>query len=201
MPIYYDLVRRPDPDKTDLPQPLYPRVVHKGTAEKKELLTDMGAKVDEATLSRVLIALRHAVCRELMRSNRVHLEGWGSFTLRLEGGPVEDPEDIHAQSIQVAGINFRPDKAFVNACREGDIKRDSNGFTASADCDLDAQLRVLADHFAEHREMTTRTFACRTGLVGKKAYNALANLVEKGYLLRLGKRAATHYIRTDKPLE
>ena len=40
-----------------------------------------------------------------------------------------------------------------------------------------------------------------TGLIGGKAYEALDTLVEKGYLLRKGRRAATHYVRTDKPLE
>lgn len=201
MPIYYDLVRRPDPENSGNPQPLFPRIVNKGTAELKDLLDDMGTKVDEATLLRVLMALREAVSTELMRSRRVHIKGWGSFSLRLEGRLVEEPDDIHAQSVSVADINFRPEKAFVQACRQGSIVRDSEGFRTSTDCSLAEQLALLRTYFANHVELTTRQFCHLTGLASTRAYQALAELVEGGYLRRMGQRASTHYIRTDRPLE
>lgn len=201
MPIYYDLVRRLDPRKTGEPQPFYPQAKAQGTIGLKELLEDMGTKVDEATLLRTLTALRGAVCKELMRSRRVHIEGWGTFFVRLEGRPVDDPEEIHAQSISVADITFQPEKDFVHACRQGKIVRDDNGFAASKACTLDEQLRILADHFAEESELTATRFKHLTGLIGGKAYEALDELMEKGYLLRKGRRASTHYVRTDKPLE
>lgn len=201
MPIYYDLVNRPDPENTGDPQPLYPRVVCKGTVKLSDLLVDMSTKVDEATLVRVLTALRAAVCTELMRSRRVHIEGWGSFSLRLEGRPVDEPEDIHAQSISVAGINFQPEKAFVKACRQGDIVRDSEGFRTSADCPLSEQLALLANYFASHVELTTNEFVRLTGIRPTKARVALAELVERGYLARMGRLSATHYVRTEMPLE
>lgn len=201
MPIYYDLVRRLDSRKTGEPQPFYPQAKAQGTVGLKELLDDMSTKVDEATLARTLMALRGAVCKELMRSRRVHIEGWGTFFVRLEGRPVDDPEDIHAQSIRVADITFRPEEAFVQACRQGKIERDDDGFAASRAYTLEDLLRILADHFATESELTATTFKRLTGLIGRKSYEALAELVEKGYILRKGRRASTHYVRTDKPLE
>jgi len=101
----------------------------------------------------------------------------------------------------VAGINFRPERAFLKECCLGSIVRTEKGYAVSADCTLEQQFQKLSDYFGEHMELTTHTFSHLTGLVGKKAYQALAQLVEKGYLSRMGQRAATHYVRTDKPLE
>ena len=201
MPIYYDLVRRLDPRKTGEPQPFYPQAKAQGTIGLKELLDDMGTKVDEATLLRVLTALRGAVCTELMRSRRVHIQGWGTFFVRLEGRPVDDPEEIHAQSIRVADITFQPEEAFVQACRQGKIERDDKGFATSKAYTLEELVQILADHFANESELTASAFKRLTGLIGRKAYDALSELVEEGYLLRKGRRAATHYVRTDRPLE
>ena len=201
MPIYYDFVSPPRREDGDDQRPQYPCFVNQGTVTLDDLIDLIGTKSDKATTLRVLTALEEAIAVEMRRGHRVRIEGLGSFYPHLEGRPVESKDDIHAQSIRVDTIQFKADKGFVDACQSDILRAPAGkGIRSSADCPLDKQLSLLAQHFTTQDELTTRQFVHLTGLCTSKAYQALDNLTDSGYLLRKGTRSATHYILGDRPL-
>lgn len=194
MPIYYDFISPPQRENGSAQRPQYPCFVNQGTVSLDDLIDLIGPKCDKATTLRVLTALEEAIAVEIRRGHRVRIDGLGSFFPHLEGRPVESTDDIHAQSIHVDSILFKADKALVDACQSDILRAPADkGRHTSADCPLDKQLVLLAQHFATQDELTTRQFVQLTGLSTAKARKALAYLTASEYLQQKGTRSATHY--------
>ena len=114
MSLQYDLYETPDIQKTGEEQPLHPRVVFKGTIDQDEFLDRVHKFTD---LSRSLLAGAMQSFQDELRD--LLANGWivemgdiGYFSVSVQGPPVMKKKDVHAQSIQLKNINYRPNSQF-----------------------------------------------------------------------------------------
>ena len=112
MSLEYDLYETPDIQQTGEQQPLHPRVVIRGTIGQDEFLD----RVHKFTgLSRSLLAGAMQSFQDELRD--LLADGWivemgdiGYFSVSLQGPPVMKKKDVHAQSIKLKNINYRPSR-------------------------------------------------------------------------------------------
>ena len=87
----------------------YPTVVRKTTKGIKELSVRAARKSNfnafEMELA-IKIALE-SIKEELLESNHVCLEGFGTFSLKAESRNVENPNELRAESITVKKVAFK----------------------------------------------------------------------------------------------
>ncbi len=87
----------------------YPTVVRKKTvgiteiAERASNLCRMHPYEMEMAIKTALDAIRE----ELLQSNNVCLEGFGTFSLKAESRNVENPDELRAESIFVKKVSFK----------------------------------------------------------------------------------------------
>ena len=119
MSLQYDLYETPDIQQTGEQQPLHPRVVFRGTIGQDEFLD----RVHKFTgLSRSLLVGAMQSFQDELRD--LLADGWivemgdmGYFSVSLQGPPVMKKKDVHAQSIKLKNINYRPGSLFKKEVR------------------------------------------------------------------------------------
>ena len=101
MAAQYDFQRRPNPKGDGELQPLYPRIVNKGTIDTERLVSDISrmSSFSPGDINGLLAAIEDRVSYYLSEGHHVQLGGMGYFSAGLKGRPVIDPKEIHAQTI------------------------------------------------------------------------------------------------------
>lgn len=172
------------PQKEGEPTMYYPRMRLAGRMETDELVreavhyTTFNAAEAKAVLD---IVLRNLGLRMAMGYS-VHIEGFGTFTpsLRLKkdrkretGIPGEQRRN--AQSIEVGGIHFKPDREMVlEVNRQCQLERSERKFQRSSTRYTEAQRLELARDFLQtHDEMALWQYCGITGLLKNKASREL----------------------------
>lgn len=103
----------------------YPRVVRVRTVYLDELAE---RAAEETTMNAAEIKLAVALVlqqteKELLDSNHVCLDGFVTISLSAESRPVEDPDEIRAESIHVKRLAFKTSKQLMKAIRNAKFER------------------------------------------------------------------------------
>lgn len=118
----------------------------------------------------------------MARGYSISLDGFGSFSLslRLKKGRkretgAEGEQRRNAQSIEVGGVNFKPDKRWLRemncTCR---LERSERKFERSSTRYTEAERLALAREFLQtHEEMALWQYCALTGLLKNKASREL----------------------------
>ena len=87
----------------------YPAVVRKKTVGIKELAerTSSRCRMHPYEMEMALKTALEAIRDELLESNNVCLEGFGTFSLKAESRNVENPDELRAESIFVKKVAFK----------------------------------------------------------------------------------------------
>lgn len=87
----------------------YPAVVRKETVGIKKLAERASSRcrMHPYELEMALKTLMEAIKDELLESNNVCLEGFGTFSLKAESRNVENPDELRAESIFVKKVAFK----------------------------------------------------------------------------------------------
>lgn len=106
MSIQYDLYETPDIRQTGEEQPLHPRVVFKGTIDQEEFLDRVHkfTGMSRSMLAGAMLSFQNELRDLLVNGWVVELGDIGYFSVSLQGPPVMNKNEVHAQSINV---NFR----------------------------------------------------------------------------------------------
>jgi len=156
------------------------RVIQKTV--KFEVFCDDIEKNTSATKSDVKGVMEAIVSESaqlLASNNRVHLLGLGYFTLKIslrDKKFVGDPKNIRSDDVYVSGMDFLPEKSFVNKCvREGQkfqlVVKDFN--PAPSESTL---RKKLSGYFSENAFITVKLFADLFEISLKRARTMLADL-------------------------
>ena len=174
----YDFQRKPNPKGDGELQPMYPRIVNKGTITGKRLVSDISQATSftPGDVEGVLAALESRISYYLSEGHHVQLGNMGYFSAGLTARPVMDKKEIHAQTIFFGKVHFRVSPGFRKQCA-GFVERVRAGF-------LDANPFI-----------TRKDYSGITGLLKNKALNDLNSLVEKGILTTLGQGSHKVYVR------
>ncbi|MFV0587234.1 DNA-binding protein [Bacteroides reticulotermitis] len=190
MSIHYDLYETPDIRQTGEEQPLHPRVVFKGTINQEEFLD----RVHKFTgISRSLLAGSMESFQNELKD--LLADGWivemgdiGYFSVSLQGPPVLNKKDVHAQSIKLKNVNFRIGRQFrqkissqLRPERGESITRPRKKGHAEEEC-----LAIINTHLSKHPCLTRADYCRMTGHDKQRALNELNSFIEQGLLIRYG---------------
>lgn len=177
----YDFQRKPNPKGDGELQPMYPRIVNKGTITVKRLVSDISQATSftPGDVEGVLAALESRISYYLSEGHHVQLGNMGHFSAGLTARPVMDKKEIHAQTIFFGKVHFRV----------------SPGFRHSEDISGAERYRRLCAFLDANPFITRKDYSGITGLLKNKALNDLNLLVEKGILTTLGQGSHKVYVR------
>ena len=104
----YDFRRRPNPKGDGELQPLYPRIVNKGTIEMERLVHDIAdmSSFTPGDVKGVVALLEDRISYYLSEGHHVQLGDIGYFSASLQARPVMDPKDFLWQSTPACVSRF-----------------------------------------------------------------------------------------------
>lgn len=194
----YDFQRKPNPKGDGTLQPLYPRIVNKGTITTKRLVSDIAqaSSFSPGDIIGLLAALEDRISYYISEGHHVQLGDMGYFSAGLVSRPVDDKKEIHAQSISFGKVHFRVSPGFHKRCA-GFVERvkAGYGFRHSAEISGTERYRRLTEFLKTHPFITRKDYSEITGLLKNKALNDLNLLVERGYLATVGQGSHKVYIK------
>lgn len=194
----YDFQRKPNPKGDGELQPMYPRIVNKGTITGKRLVSDISQATSftPGDVEGVLAALESRISYYLSEGHHVQLGNMGYFSAGLTARPVMDKKEIHAQTIFFGKVHFRVSPGFRKQCA-GFVERvrAGYGFRHSEDISGAERYRRLCAFLDANLFITRKDYSGITGLLKNKALNDLNLLVEKGILTTLGQGSHKVYVR------
>ena len=178
MSAYYDLFEKPDVRQTGEQQPLYARLVPKGTIERKEfinrvhLFTGISRSLLEGAMAGFMDELRDC----LANGWTVELGELGYFTPSLNcRREAMEKKELRSASVTLRGLNFRLGKEFYNELNEKiHLERSPQSATASAVAlPPEERLRLLEAYLKEYPFITRAQYARLAGRSVKQAVTDL----------------------------
>ena len=194
----YDFRRKPNEKGDGEVQPLYPRIVSKGTIDSKRLFREIAeaSSFTEGDLAGIMVAFQEKVSYYLSEGYHVKLGEIGYFSSSLKARPVMDAKEIHAQSIYFDNVNFRPSSSFRKKVR-GFVEKAKSGFAHSAEIPVEERRRRLEKFLDERPMIRRKEYTQLTGLLKNKALNELNGWVKEGVLDTIGSGSHIIYVRAN----
>ena len=196
----YDLYETADIRKTGEKQPLHPRIVPKGTIDQEEFLdrVHLFTGMSRSMLSGALQSFQNELYDLLANGWNVELGDLGFFSVSLQGPPVMNKKDVHAQSIEFKNINFRASKEFKHAVYQKiRLERAETSSQPKAHRLSPEECLKRINNFLEENPVLTRADYCRlTGLKKEHALQDLNQFIEQGVLKRFGGGKQVFYAKT-----
>ena len=161
----YDFRRKPNEKGDGEVQPLYPRIVSKGTIDSKRLFREIAeaSSFTEGDLAGIMVAFQEKVSYYLSEGYHVKLGEIGYFSSSLKARPVMDKKEIRSVSISFDNVNFRATPWFRRRS-SGTVTRAKFGFQESSNFptgslfskeSLHHSKRILSDYgFIEGKSTT-----------------------------------------------
>lgn len=198
----YDLVRKPNEKGDGTLQPLYPRIVSKGTIDTRELIERIVkcSTFSYGDVEGVLAELTEKISDYLIDGYHVEFGKMGYFSAKLSSRPVMDKKEIRAASIHFDNINFRPSSWFKKYS-QGPVERAAYGFNHSVELPEEERRRRLEVYLDKHPFITRTTYSSITGLLKNRALNELNKLIANGILEYEGRGSHKVYIRAESKKE
>ena len=112
MPLKYKLVQKRNPQDPSAPKKIYASAVRNNTFTLKSIAREVAGRSTTASAGdvfAVIIELIAVMKEHLERSDRVVIDGIGSFELSLKSDGAESEEKFHASLIQFARMLYKPD--------------------------------------------------------------------------------------------
>ena len=139
-------------------------------------------------ISAVVGSLSRHLSKQLLQGNAVHIDGIGTFSLSLKLEDATKPKaDITARDVEVAGVNFNPDRALLSELQHEACFERSSSLRSSQVSEGEVVLR-LKEYFQDHRNITKRGVQELFGLKYGRATRILRSLEAKNKIrpMRVG---------------
>jgi predicted histone-like DNA-binding protein len=112
MSVKYKLIQRVNPLKPTEAKKVYAVAIHEKTFKLKELSRELAARsttASEGDVYSVLIGMRDLIKEHLDRSDKVLIDGIGSFAVNLSSEGAESEEKFHTSLIKKAKVVYQED--------------------------------------------------------------------------------------------
>ena len=182
----YDFRRKPNEKGDGEVQPLYPRIVSKGTIDSKRLFREIAeaSSFTEGDLAGIMVAFQEKVSYYLSEGYHVKLGEIGYFSSSVRARPVID------------NVNFRATPWFRRRS-SGTVTRAKFGFQESSNLPEETRRSRLEAFLAKNHFITRREYSQITGLLKGKALRELNLLVENGVLNTRGYGNRVVYLKPN----
>lgn len=123
MAIEYKLVQKKNPMNPTAPNKFYALAVHRRTFNLKQLAREVAGRsttASEGDVYSVIIELMVVIKEHLDRSDRVLIDGIGSFAVALSSDGAESEDKFHSSLIKAARLLFKSDaemKSFLSTLK------------------------------------------------------------------------------------
>ncbi len=99
---------------------LYPVVIRKKTVSLNELvkIAAESGRMSEFELEMALKIVLKTIEKELLKSNHVNLDGFGTFSLGASSRNVESDKEIRAESISVKKVTFKTSPILLSSMKK-----------------------------------------------------------------------------------
>lgn len=206
MSIQYDLYETPDIQESGEKQPLHPRVVPKGTITQEEFLDRVNkfTGISRSMLAGAMQSFQNELRDLLSNGWIVELGDIGFFSVSLQGPPVMNKKDVHAQSIRLKNVNFRVSRRFkkevgwqIRPERGESTTRPRGKGHNREEC-----LAIINEHLNKYPCITRVDYSRLTGHDKQRAVKELNSFIEQGVLMRYGAGKQVVYAkRIERPGE
>lgn len=191
MSIQYDLYDTPDVRQTGEDQPLHPRVVFKGTIDQEEFLDRVHkfTGISRSLLAGAMLSFQNELKNLLSNGWVVEMGDIGYFSLSLQGTPVMDSKEVHAQSIKLKNVNFRVGHQFkkeLNAEMRLERGRSLTRPHRKGIRDEEKCLAAINMHLSQYPCLSRADYCQLTGCDKKVALKELNDFIARGLLIRYG---------------
>lgn len=169
----------------------YPHVTNNGTVDFQSLcesITKRGSYT-KGTVRNVLSDIVDVIAETLREGKAIDLAELGTFRLSV-GTDAQPDVPLHKRKVTVRGVSFQPDRMLMNAigtpafrCRKATAVSMTSGRLK----------RLLSEYFETHESITRSQFETLCRLKRTVAYIRLNELVESGFLKRVGCNRETRY--------
>jgi len=180
------------------------------TIGRDEIVKQLGERhLSPAIAQPLLRELPSVIVENLLDNKAVHLQGLGTFALRLgfrtrqddaqEAKPAfTDPEEITGNEVQIDGIFFKPDKDFLQLMTNHEVHfenatgRGQVGHTAQY---TEEQVRRrVRDYLSGHDYLTRRVLMQLLQLTKHTAHKWLERLTTAPHALLRGEKVGTTFV-------
>lgn len=194
----YDFRRKPNEKGDDELQPLYPRIVSKGTIDSERLFRDISqaSTFTVGDLAGILLSIQEKIAYYISEGYHVKLGDIGYFSGSLKARPVMDKKEIRSASISFDNVNFRATSDFKRRCA-GTVTRATYGFRESENLPEEVRMVRLENYLAKNYFISRKEYTQITGLLKGKALLELNSLVKKGILRKRGEGSHVTYLKVD----
>lgn len=192
---YYDFVK--NNDLPDVENTGYRVEIAGQQVKDTDQLAEMGQVATTFTEEDLKAAF--SVMVSYLRNNlhsvrRLHIDGLGSFSLKLKAPRVTSPTENVGSKIRVASISFRPDTKLVRRINnETTFHRTTAPRTVRSAVEGEALTARLQTYFVTHRFIRTRDVASLAACGHTKALELIGKLVEQGVIKNVGTRRQPLY--------
>lgn len=189
----YDFQRKPNPKGDGELQPMYPRIVNKGTITTKRLVSDISQATSftPGDVRGLLAALEDRISYYLSEWHHVQLAIWGISRRDWRRVPSWIRRKSMQQTIFFGKVHFWVSPGFRKQCA-GFVERvrAGYGFRHSADISSTERYRRLRVFLETNPFITRKDYSGITGLLKNKALNDLNLLDGERCFNNIGTRIA-----------
>ena len=124
MPVFYVPTQRINPQDPTAPKKFYARAKHIQTISLRQLAKELAARsttASEGDVYAVLIGMFDLMREHLGRSNKIHIEGLGTFSISIASSGADTEDKLTVANIKGYRLTFQP---------ESEMKHFTSGLTA-----------------------------------------------------------------------
>lgn len=167
-----------------------PVVVNPQTIPTRDIMEKASGECTLTTIdiSAVVGSLARHLQLQLLEGNAVHIDGIGTFSLSLKfNDPTKPKDDYTARDVQVAGINFTPERSLLASVQQ-EAKFERHTALRSSAVSEDEAVLALHEYFQSHESITKRGFQELLGLKYGRATKLLQTLKDQNKIeaVRMG---------------
>ncbi len=195
MAILFDYYETPDPSGEEEKTRYHARVVNVQTLHTKEVIDRLtfATTLTPGDIRGVLESLSDLIAQALEDSQRINLEGIGTFQAVLKTVREVNPETTRSQSVWFKTIRYTPDQRLKDklknaATTRSSLKRHSAKLSHE---DID---KLLTTYFAENETLSRRKFEMFCRMTRATAYRHISRLISEGKIQNINMKRQPIYV-------
>lgn len=186
------------PSKNEDKPLMFPRITDSEIVNEQQLAELMAShgSLSRGNAKAALGDLAEVMAYLLREGKTINIPSFGAFKLSI-GTDSEICPDRRMQNIVVRGVNFQPDKEFMDAIgRPTFLWRPTTGVAIAPTADK--LIPQLLTYFKTHDSITRDEFERTFGLKRTTAYMRLKELEKKGVIQAIGNGRERKYVRNKQ---
>lgn len=195
MSILFDFYESPDPSSAEEKPRYHARVVTVRTLSTDDVIEKLtlATTLTPGDIQNVLVSLSNLIATSLGDSERVNLDGIGTFQAVLKTEREINPEKTRAQSVWFKTVRFKPDQKLKNKLKNVGTSRSSLKRHSSKLSNEEVD-NILTRYFAENETLSRRKLEELCGLRQSTASRHIRRLLDENKIRNIHLKRQAIYV-------